>query len=198
MGESERELELAALEARLGAFRPGASRLDRDRVMYRAGHGAALKEQAISGPRWAWPSAFAAMTSVAAALIVALVVEHQGGRVLPSGPAVDLAQETDTPSVERVVQETPSSTDIERPSTPATGESYWPNTSDPDALLALLPAGRTLSSEEVPWENIDPVWAAEAAGSAVSNRPVTYVKRRQMLLEELTPANSKYLTRTKS
>jgi len=200
MGKSERENELAALEARLGAFHPGASRLDRDQVMYMAGQAAALKQRADAGSRqWAWPSAFAAMTTVAAALLVALVMGRQEGGVLPSAPGGRLAQETGraAPPEERVVQETPTSTDFAQPRFSDFADSHWPGEPDLDALLAQLPAGRGLS-QKAPWEGIDPGWSAEAGDSAASDRPVTYVKHRRMLLEELMPAKGELPMRTES
>ncbi|NLS92372.1 MAG: hypothetical protein GXX96_09430 [Planctomycetaceae bacterium] len=186
MDNPERDNELAAFEARLGAFRPGASRLDRDRVMYLAGRGAALKERRIGRDRLAWPSAFAAMTTVAAVLLVALVVERQDGGTRSFGPAVDLAHSTDSkPTARQAVQSTSSSSNPDHP------------TSDLDTLLAQLPTGRGLPQGQS-WKSVDPAWAAEAAGSVSPSPPVTYVKSRQMLLEELLLPGSTHRMRTKS
>jgi len=72
--------ELKALEARLAALSPRGDRLDRDRLMFLAGRAAA--EAALVSPQpmpqhtrehKAWPAAFAAMTAVAATLLVMLV-----------------------------------------------------------------------------------------------------------------------------
>ncbi len=187
MGKSERENELAALEARLGAFRPGASRLDRDHVMYMAGQAAALKHRADAGSRpWRWPSAFAAMTTVAAGLFLALVIERQESGGLP--PDGNLAHETDEA---RRPEEVPLAADIERSSHLNAAEAY---PSDLDALLAQLPTGRSLS-QHAPGTEVEFSRSAEAASS--SSGPVTYVKHRRMLMEELAPANRKF-SRTES
>lgn len=54
--------ELTALAANLAALKPAAGRLDRDQLMYRAGH-------ASSGRRhWLWPGATAVLAVLAAAL----------------------------------------------------------------------------------------------------------------------------------
>jgi hypothetical protein len=72
--------ELKAFEARLAALSPCGDRLDRDRLMFLAGRAAA--EAALVSPQpmprhtrehKAWPAAFAAMTAVAATLLVMLV-----------------------------------------------------------------------------------------------------------------------------
>lgn len=188
MGKSERENELTALEARLGAFRPGASRLDRDRVMYLAGQAAGLKQRADARSRpWRWPSAFAAMTTVAAALLVALVIERQESGGLPS--AGNLAQETG--EVSRT-EEVPLAADTERSSHRNAAEAY---TSDLDALLAQLPTGRSLS-QHAPGTEVESSRSAEA--TSTSNGPVTYVKHRRLLMKELVPTNRNLPMRTES
>lgn len=186
MDNPERDNELAAFEARLGAFRPGESRLDRDRVMYLAGRVAALKERRIGSARLAWPSAFAAMTTVAAVLLVALVVDRQDAGTRSSGPAVDLAHSTGLkPTARQALPSASSSPSLDHP------------TSDLDTLLAQLPTGRGLP-QEPSWKTVDPTWAAEAAASVLPSPPVDYVKSRQMLLEELIPPSSRHRMRTES
>jgi len=87
---------MTALEAALAALTPRADRLDRERLMFLAGRASVLGEKAVEGAtaglsgsgrdstagqasrgtqhsRWPWPAAFAAMTAVAAGLLVALV-----------------------------------------------------------------------------------------------------------------------------
>src|SRR4051794_1911455 len=68
MSEEAYDPEIAAIEARLASLVPASGRIDRDRLMFRAGQ--------MSVPRrgWAWPAATAAMTLVAAALGGALVL----------------------------------------------------------------------------------------------------------------------------
>lgn len=191
MGKSERENELAALEARLGAFLPGASRLDRDRVMYLAGQGAALKQRADAGFRpWRWQTAFAAMTAVAASLLVALVIEQQGSGGLPS--AGNLAQETG--EVSRPA-EVPLATDVERSGLSNSVEAYGLDTSELDALLAQFPTGRSLTQHASGTEG-ESSWSGEATSS--SSGPISYVKHRRMLMEELMPANRSLPMRTES
>lgn len=69
--------DLAAFEAALASLAPRADRLNRDRLMFRAGQANVvappIASHAAGPPRWAWPTAFAAMTTVAASLLVALV-----------------------------------------------------------------------------------------------------------------------------
>jgi hypothetical protein len=73
--------DLSALEAALASLVPRADWLDRDRLMYLAGQAsvahtpAAGHPAAVSPRRWGWPAAFAAMTAVAASLLVALVMQ---------------------------------------------------------------------------------------------------------------------------
>ena len=60
--------ELTEIEAALGALAPSRSRLDRDRLMFRAGQ-AARRPPTV---RWAWPSIAAALAIVALGEAVAL------------------------------------------------------------------------------------------------------------------------------
>ena len=60
--------ELTDIEAALGALAPSRSRLDRDRLMFRAGQ-AARRPPTV---RWAWPSIAAALAIVALGEAVAL------------------------------------------------------------------------------------------------------------------------------
>jgi hypothetical protein len=61
--------ELTDIEAALGALAPSRSRLDRDRLMFRAGQAAQRSSSAV---RWAWPSIAAALAIVALGEAVAL------------------------------------------------------------------------------------------------------------------------------
>ena len=82
------DLELARFESQLQRFRPGPSRLDRDRLMYLAGRTAVEGERAADGARCfgrrVWASAFWGMTAVAVSLLAALVVQSQVDRPQPS------------------------------------------------------------------------------------------------------------------
>lgn len=76
--------ELKSLEAELASLNPRADRLDRDRLIFLAGQQSVVAGAGRTGTvpislrdnrdsprvRWAWPAAFAAMTAVAAALLV--------------------------------------------------------------------------------------------------------------------------------
>ncbi len=191
MGKSERENELAAFEARLGAFRPGASRLDRDRVMYLAGQAVARRERAGARSLWAWPSAFAAMPAVAAALLVAIVIEPDSGGPVPLAQS---GQEDAASPAEQDSQAARMATDHDILNAVVSAGPTGSEDSDLDTLLARLPAGRSLSSV-TPWEAVDPDWAAT---SLVAVAPVSYVKQQQMLLEELMPGENAPLRQPQS
>ncbi len=79
MSEQERLPEdLKALEAQLASLVPRTDRLDRERLIFLAGRESAVAEHARPARRagrWTWPAAFAAMTAVAAALMVMLLVQ---------------------------------------------------------------------------------------------------------------------------
>lgn len=84
--------ELKAFEARLAALSPRDDRLNRERLMFLAGHASA--EAAFAGPglpsrarEMAWPAAFTAMTAIAATLLVMLVARP----VVNKMPAVHVA-----------------------------------------------------------------------------------------------------------
>ncbi len=114
--------DLSELEAALAALVPRADRLNRDRLMFLAGQASAQPK--IDWPpvqaqpnvlrpwaNWAWPAAFAAMTGVAASLLLALairpgpqIVERMVERIatppaLPQEPAVAAAQDHVEPDV---------------------------------------------------------------------------------------------------
>jgi hypothetical protein len=107
-GEEELSEELTAFEAALASLRPRADRLD-PRWRFLLAQAATLNQKMADadaeaagqllcsrcgGPlsdrkarhRWAWPAAFSAMTTVAAALLAALVVGVEPPTVAPSGP----------------------------------------------------------------------------------------------------------------
>ena len=100
--------ELAELESQLQRFRPGPSRLDRDRLMYLAGRTTVEGKRGSAGAgsfgRRLWAGAFWGMTAVAASLLVALVVQSQADRSRPSPvgqqslPALAAEQPSPVPS----------------------------------------------------------------------------------------------------
>ena len=183
MGKSERENELAAFEARLGAFRPGASRLDRDRVMYLAGQAAVRRER--TGPRtgWAWPSAFAAMTAVAAIALAALVVGRRGTERYLSAPVGETPPKVSVPGPSGLIPTIPAGSDMDQSRLAASGQFDSAETLDLDAMLAQLPTGRGLP-EGPPWRGRLDLPADDLA-TLPTSRPSSYVQHRQMLMEEM-------------
>lgn len=206
MHESEQEHELAAWEARLGAFRPGSSRLDRDRAMFLAGRASVERARSRGGGapiRWAWPVSFGAMTAAAGCLLVALVVER--GRDNMSRPAPSssgpMAQETsgvagqdrDEAPAER--DDSPAMRDDrDLPAEPPRG--FWPAVTESGTLTARSPrrddADRAVAQFADAWSVEPACRIARAPGSfgppvglARSRRPRSYVEHRRMLLEEL-------------
>jgi len=97
--EEKRPSDLTAFEAALAALAPRANRLDRERLMFLAGQASVAPADRAMGPvaqppsavqelpgdsaqpgvavprRWAWPTAFAAMTAVAASLLIMLLTQ---------------------------------------------------------------------------------------------------------------------------
>jgi hypothetical protein len=71
-GDLRMPQELIAFEAQISALRPREDRLDRERLMFLAGHASAREshEPIVATRRWAWPAAFGAMTAAAAVLLV--------------------------------------------------------------------------------------------------------------------------------
>lgn len=65
--------DLQALEAALAALAPRSAAIDRDRLMYEAGRASVSTVDASGHGRWAWPTAFSAMSAVAATLFLALM-----------------------------------------------------------------------------------------------------------------------------
>jgi hypothetical protein len=82
-GEEEKRIgDLKEIEAALASLVPRADRLDRDRLMFLAGQASVVRrgqDRVVRVARWAWPSAFAATSAVAAGLLVALLMRWQPG-----------------------------------------------------------------------------------------------------------------------
>lgn len=66
--------ELKSLEAALGTFVPRAAPLDRDRLMFEAGWQAAVRSGVRPSRRWTGPALIAGMTTVAAGLLLAVLL----------------------------------------------------------------------------------------------------------------------------
>jgi hypothetical protein len=119
--------ELKAIEARLAALSPRDDRLDRERLMFLAGRASVERPFEIGNRKsraWleskAWPAAFAGMTAVAAALLVALVVrpiddERTALQVVSDGDHVTLRR----PIVDR---DLPTNGDVLSPSDARRGD----------------------------------------------------------------------------
>ncbi len=73
--EQELSPSLKAIEAELASLTPRTDRLDRERLIFLAGRQSAAAGEVSPAKRrggWGWPAAFAAMTAVAAGLLVML------------------------------------------------------------------------------------------------------------------------------
>ena len=115
--DGELPADLKAFEARLAALKPRPDRLDRDALLFEAGQASA---QVGLPYRWAWPSAFGAMTTLAVVLLTVVLlrpepqpvvqyvyVEHAAEPVtIPDDPMPQLAEDT-LPEVQ-----TPSATPV--------------------------------------------------------------------------------------
>lgn len=65
-------IELQATESRLRLLAPRADRMDRERLIFLAGK-ASVEVVQLPTARWAWPASLAAMTALAATLLVMLL-----------------------------------------------------------------------------------------------------------------------------
>lgn len=84
--------ELRAFEARLASLAPRPAAIDRDRLMFEAGR--ASQRVAPLRVRWAWPTAFSAMSALAASLFLALVLRPPMvvDRLVRAPAAVEVAE----------------------------------------------------------------------------------------------------------
>jgi len=64
--------ELQAIESQLRLLEPRTDRLDRERLIFLAGK-ASVKAAELPTARWAWPASLAAMTALAATLLIMLL-----------------------------------------------------------------------------------------------------------------------------
>lgn len=89
-----------AFEAELASLLPRTDRLDRDELLFRAGEisGAAKAVRASRRRSVAWPGALAAMTTVAASLLVMLLVR-------PEPPIIERIRVVEAPAVERSLRD---------------------------------------------------------------------------------------------
>ena len=126
--------DLSELEAALAALVPRAEHLNRDRLMFLAGQASTaskIGQPVVEPPAarsrrragWAWPAAFAAMTGVAASLLVALAIR----------PAPQITERI----VERII--TAPAPSQEPAAEVAQGRVEPNSTVDPPAMLAALP-----------------------------------------------------------
>jgi len=141
--EKEYQLDqgLKAFEAELASLVPRTDRLDRERLIFLAGQQSiAAKEirPATLARRWAWPAAFAAMTTVAATLAIMLLIEPR-----PQVVVRYVEVPIETPPSEAIPSESieprptnepssPSPQQIERPPLPRpTGGGLWASLESP-------------------------------------------------------------------
>lgn len=75
--------DLKSLESQLGSLAPRSDRLDRERLIFLAGQASAE----LPSTRWAWPASLAAMTAVAATLLVMML--NQPAVAPPELPAAE-------------------------------------------------------------------------------------------------------------
>lgn len=75
--------DLKSLESQLGTLEPREDRLNRERLIFLAGQASAE----LPSKRWAWPASFAAMTALAATMLVMLL--SQPTVVPPALPAAE-------------------------------------------------------------------------------------------------------------
>jgi hypothetical protein len=157
--------ELKAFEAALASLVPRADRLDRDRLMFLAGQqspnncsettdgGSALR---LSHPtsRWAWPGAFAAMTTVAAVLAILLAIRPAMPTADPSGESL-VNSANDGKPLDAQVREAPRplhwESDLDervQPLSPwlAFLQSFWKAGDASNAAEAAAPAPESLAS----------------------------------------------------
>jgi hypothetical protein len=82
-GSSDWDLpeELKLFESQLKSLQPLPDRLARERLIYLAGRASvkAAPMPSSNGQRWVWPTSFAAMTALAASLLVMLLMQPTGG-----------------------------------------------------------------------------------------------------------------------
>lgn len=102
MSEEKQYAEnLNAFEAELASLSPQTDRLDRQRLMFLAGQASVAVgrgRSAVRSRRWAWPAAFATMTTAAATLMVMLLLRPEPPVVfveVPVEPAGGQAREAD-------------------------------------------------------------------------------------------------------
>jgi hypothetical protein len=108
--------DLKAFEARLAALAPRDDRLDREQLMFLAGRASVEGSFEISGLRArqprekSWPVAFAAMTAIAATLLVMLVARP----VVTEPPVVQVANSVKRPLAARpfIAEATDSNTNV--------------------------------------------------------------------------------------
>lgn len=198
MQESEQERDLAAWEARLSAFRPAPSRLDRDRVMYLSGRASAGKGPA-SGAKpaaWAWPTAFSVMTAIAGCLLAVLIV--RGPETAPTVATDGTRPTTKTPA-HALIQESydvGASGNRDQNPTVEPERVFWPTTARPATLTAtpsptISMIARLENSRSLrPTPEIDrPVMPLlRSDGPVQPSRPRPYVEHRRVVFEQLIPS----------
>ena len=199
MRESEQERDLTAWEARLSAFRPVPSRLDRDRVMYLAGRASAGMEPASGAKRastWAWPAAFSVMTAIAGCLLAVLIV--RGPEAARTAVTDGIRPAAEVPTHASVQEPNDAGESGNREQEPALKPErvFWPATVRPETLTATLPRSIPMIARLENSRSLRPTLEIartvrpllQSGGPVQPSRPRPYVEHRRMVFEELIPS----------
>ncbi len=194
--ENELAPDLAAMERQLARLTPAAPRIDRDRLMFAAGHAAAnvarpsleAKEPELAATlrvagrhRWFWPAATATMTAATLLLATMLVWQRAAQPIAaqsptPPQPTTVATTAPPTQAVDTTVSATPAA---------APSENYgWPMASPPTAgYLGLRYIALTRGVGELETHN--------RTASSDSDSTVIAPATQRELLRELLPASDR-------
>ena len=188
--------ELAGFESQLQRFRPGPSRLDRDRLMYLAGRTAVEGDRVLGGAqcfgRRVWPSAFWGMTAVAMCLATALLVQI---RPVPQQPptvgtqpslAGTTGQRTSGSHAPFVMVETLPGEAVERASPPAAVTFRFRRPDEVNRMLGRLVFGPELESRAAIRDPRVSEFSAAPPAQLDPSQRLTCLEYRDVLMHELT------------
>lgn len=121
--------ELKAVEAELADLCPRDDRLDRERLIFRAGQASVAGRRGPTAA-WAWPASLAGMTAVAATLLVMLLARPEPSVVeririvkMPVEPKGSAAPKDESPSAPHRVASKPG----EPTASPPEDDPNWPS-----------------------------------------------------------------------
>ncbi|MGA2064785.1 MAG: hypothetical protein ABSG86_07440 [Thermoguttaceae bacterium] len=203
--EKEQLPELTAFEAALAALAPRVERFDREQLIFRAGRASALRGTTRPRRRWAgwgWPAAFAAMTAVAASLLVMLCARPAPNAAVrleqPEAAAPGMAEgkvAAEPSPASAVAVQTPVDHSLgavaawlSQWSAPEPSAGRGPERTDP-AYSSSYPQlrGRFLRDGEGPYP---PEAVVPAGTTAVAQQPLPYHELLDRLLQNQTPSRS--------